>query len=223
MAGERGMDATLPRGRMIVVCGPTCTGKTTLGAHLATDLRLPFFAKDAIKERLYDTLGWSDRAWSRQLGAATMAVLYVMLDAEMAAGRSFIVESNFHAALAVPELGGRMRHWGYRAFTMQCVCDGPTLLARWRERTFNPASGRHPGHVERTMEEECAPGLLRGRDEPLLLEGTRVEVDTTDFVQVEAAYPVLLARVHSFLASGSDLAAAEPGGAPDAASVRIET
>lgn len=51
-----------PSPQVILVNGLPATGKTTLARRIATDLRLPLLAKDAIKETLFDTLGWSDRA-----------------------------------------------------------------------------------------------------------------------------------------------------------------
>src|SRR5438552_4231834 len=85
----------MPGNRIVIVTGAPCTGKTTLGKRLADDLQLPFLSKDRIKETLFDTLGWSDREWSRKLGAATMEVLYSFMETELAAGRSFLVECNF--------------------------------------------------------------------------------------------------------------------------------
>ncbi len=82
---------------VIVVNGLPATGKTTLARRLATDLHLPLLAKDVIKETLFETLGWSDRAWSRRLGAATMALLYKLLEEQLRAGRPCIVECNFYS------------------------------------------------------------------------------------------------------------------------------
>ena len=77
---------------VILVNGLPATGKTTLARRLATDLRLPLLAKDAIKETLFDTLGWSDRVWSRRLGAVTFTLLYMLLEEQLRAGRSCVVE-----------------------------------------------------------------------------------------------------------------------------------
>src|SRR5687768_2133644 len=86
----------------VIVTGLPCTGKTTLARRLSADLKLPLICKDDIKETLFDTLGWRDREWSRKLGAATMRLLYMWVEEELAAGRSFIVECNFKVEYDTP-------------------------------------------------------------------------------------------------------------------------
>ena len=46
----------------ILVAGPPASGKTTLARQLSTLMALPVFSKDHIKERLFDTLGFTCRA-----------------------------------------------------------------------------------------------------------------------------------------------------------------
>ena len=87
---------------LIIVSGPPGSGKTTLATRLAADLRLPLLTKDRIKEILFDTLGWSDRAWSQRLGTATMELLYADLEAQLAAGCPSVIESNFRVEWAGP-------------------------------------------------------------------------------------------------------------------------
>jgi predicted kinase len=50
--------------RLIIVTGLPATGKTTLARELATRLRVPMLAKDAIKEPLMSAFHASDRAQS---------------------------------------------------------------------------------------------------------------------------------------------------------------
>lgn len=64
-----------PPATVIIVSGPSCTGKTTLAHRLAAGLTVPVYSRDRIKEALFDTVGWSDRRRSQQLGAAAAAVL----------------------------------------------------------------------------------------------------------------------------------------------------
>ena len=65
---------------LVVVGGAPASGKTTLATQLSRDLRLPLLARDALKERLMDSLCSPNRARSRELGAASYALLYTMLD-----------------------------------------------------------------------------------------------------------------------------------------------
>jgi predicted kinase len=81
--------------RLIVVTGLPATGKTTLARELASRLRVPLLAKDAIKEPLLSTLGASDRAQSRRLSDASFAVLFTMAHELAAAGIDAIIEGNF--------------------------------------------------------------------------------------------------------------------------------
>ena len=73
----------MPRSLLIIVNGPPGSGKTTLGTRIAETFDLPFINKDGIKELLFDTLGWSDREWSKRLGAATYTILYHIIEAEL--------------------------------------------------------------------------------------------------------------------------------------------
>lgn len=169
---------------IIIVTGPPASGKTTLGRALAARLHMPFLYKDGIKETLFDTLGWSDREWSRTLGVATYALLFHLLEMELAAGRSLVVESNFDAERAGPSFLALRERYGFRPVQVCCVADGAVLLERCRLRATSDE--RHPGHDDLAHMAELEPALLRGRLDPLPLGGPIIEVDTTDFVKVDA-------------------------------------
>jgi predicted kinase len=168
---------------LVIVTGPPASGKTTLGRTLATRLNMPFLYKDGIKEALFDTLGWSDREWSRKLGVATYALLFHLLEMELAAGRSLVVESNFDAERDGPRFLALRDRYGFRPVQICCVADGVVLLERFRSRA--EANERHPGHVETPNIAEFEPALLRGRLDPLPLDSSLIEVDTTDFAKVD--------------------------------------
>ena len=173
---------------VIIVTGLPCTGKTTLAERLAADMNLPLLAKDRIKEALFDSLGWSDREWSRKLGVATLRLLYMWMETELAAGRSFIVESNFKSDLATPIFLEMMERYPFSPFQIICLTDGPVLLERWKARSASDT--RHPGHVEHLTLDEFAPLLIAGECVPLDIGGTVHTLDTTDFGTVDYSHLV---------------------------------
>jgi predicted kinase len=75
---------------LIIVTGHPATGKTTLSRALASGLRLPLLSKDTFKELMFDGLGWSDREWSRSVGATAISILYHTAATILSSGQSLI-------------------------------------------------------------------------------------------------------------------------------------
>ncbi len=175
----------------IIISGPPCTGKTTLGQRLAHDLRLPFLSKDRIKELLFDTLGVGDREWSKKLGAATIEMLFMLAETELAAGRSFLLEANFRPAQANGQFMALKEKYAFRAIQVECRADTAVLLDRFKTRT--ESGERHPGHIDHVTYPEVVADLLNGVYGPLEVADTVHIVDTTDFARVN--YEQLLERI----------------------------
>jgi predicted kinase len=168
---------------LIIVSGPPCAGKTTLGRRLAKALSLPFIHKDGIKESLFETLGWQDREWSQQLGRASSELLWYFAEAQLAAPRSLIIESNFDPTFATSRLLALKTKVDFEPFQVQCIAAGEMLLQRFKARA---ASGeRHPGHVDHLNYAEFQSTLTHPRLYTLEIGGSGVEVDTTDLQQID--------------------------------------
>ena len=147
------------------------------------------------KAALFDSLGWGDRAWSRKLGIASYGVLYHVVEAQLAAGRSLVVESNFDPEWHTPRFLALKERYGFAPVQILLRAEGETLLARFKARSLSDE--RHPGHVEGGQWAEQRAALLRGRTEPLALGGRVLEVDTTDSAALD--YGALVAAIRPML------------------------
>ena len=173
----------LPKPLLIIITGPPCTGKTTLGRKLAAELHLPFISKDGIKETLFESLGWRDREWSKKLGRASISLLYYFIETQLKAERSFIVESNFKAEFANLEFLELKQKYKFEPFQILCKTDGKVLFQRFKERS--ESGERHPGHIDHLNYDEFQETLFAGRQEALDIGGEIFEVDTIDFQQID--------------------------------------
>src|SRR5687767_10053733 len=75
----------MPKNVIIIISGAPATGKTTLGKKLSAKYNIPFISKDALKERIFDNLGWSDKAWSLKVSAASHRIMDYFIAEELKA------------------------------------------------------------------------------------------------------------------------------------------
>ncbi|WP_329453630.1 ATP-binding protein (plasmid) [Streptomyces sp. NBC_01724] len=185
----------MPAPTVVIVSGPPGTGKTYLARQLAARLTLPWYSRDAIKESLFDTLGWLDRQRSKELGAASVAVLFSLLSDTLGTGTSCLTESNFRRTHSSPDFQQLLSATGANPLQIQCSTDGDTLLSRFTARSSS--AERHPGHCDDQNIDEFRGELLLGRYEPLDLPGPVLTVDTTRFDDVDV--DALAAQVSALL------------------------
>ena len=178
---------------LLLIHGLPATGKTTLAHWLGQQLRWPVFHKDDIKEILFDTLGWSTRERSRQLGAGVIEILYYAMAAQLNAGVSCIVESNFDPALSSPRIAEILLKTN--AGCIQGLCHTDEVLRRQRFQ----ARVRHPGHadVELVENPNVAPATRAEALARLAVPGPVIEVDTTDLARV--SYVNILGQIQMHL------------------------
>jgi predicted kinase len=174
---------------IVVVTGPPASGKTTIARAVADGAGVPLLAKDAIKEVLFDALETGDVAWSMRLGVATYSLLYHLLEVQIAAGRSCVLEANFDTLLASEELRGLQRRRPFRALQIACEAAEDVLLERYAGR-----AGRHPGHLDTARVDGVRESIRAARWRALDLDGETLVVDTTEWSAVDVRALVDRAR-----------------------------
>lgn len=182
----------------IIITGHPCTGKTTLARRLSHDLRLPWVGRDTIKELLFESLGWSDRAWSRCLGRASYPLLYFAAGLLLSAGQSAIIESNFQAELAEPDLRRLQQTSGCRLLVIHCQAEPAVILERFRLRWQD--GRRHPGHIDDVSIAELAERVA-APERRLALGDSTITLDTTEPAAIDVSS--LIAILQAMLAGGS--------------------
>ena len=189
----------MPHPFLLIVSGLPCAGKTSIAERLAAELNLPLMTKDGIKEQLFNSLGWKDREWSRQLSRASVELLLYFTETQLSAGISFIIECNFQPDLAAPRLRAMQVKYAVVLFQIFCRADTETLYRRFEARTGT----RHPGHADEQYLAEFHDLLDRTQQKALDLAGPVMVVDTTDFQKVDFSGLVEAVRDVQRAAQGS--------------------
>lgn len=177
--------------KLIIVSGPTGSGKTYLAKYLSEATNIPYFCKDEIKEQLFDSMGWLDKEWSRKLGVAAIRLLFFLIEKELKAGRSIIAEANFKPKLDTVNVQKLVDLYHTEVLELHCHAPEEVLLNRAKGRVTS--GERHPGHVDTFLEDR----YFDLDQHEAIGVGSVCEVDTVDFAKVN--YQLLVDRVASFV------------------------
>ena len=164
---------------LIVVSGFSCTGKTTLAQKIAKRYSLPLISRDDIKESLYNSLGYSDREWSKKLGVASYELLYLFLDKILVNKQDLIVESNFQPEFDERKFLNLKNKHQFNLLQIHCYAATEVILERFKNRAISGT--RHPGHVDHLNNEEIKLNLQKGSYEIFKASDRSIKIDTTDF------------------------------------------
>jgi len=158
------------------VSGAPGTGKSTIAAAIAAELRWPLLSLDPVKELLADVLGLGDEDWSDRVGDAAAAVV-------------FRQAADFPDAVAEGWWRGARRDRAAEVFAgateVFCRCEPGLALRRMRERH---GRSRHPIHrdvINPAMLERASE--LAATVQPLGLGGELITADTGQPGAVAAA------------------------------------
>lgn len=168
---------------VVIVTGPAGAGKTVLGKRLSRELGLPFINKDEFKEILFDTLGLDNRGWFEPLEAASMEMLFHVLEAQLEVGQSVVVEAAFIPQNHTARFLALQREHNFAPVQILCDAHEEILFQRFVERI--ESGERHPGHADHLTSYGQFTALRREREYGALdIGGLFLGVDTTDFEAV---------------------------------------
>ncbi len=186
---------------LILVSGAPATGKTTIAAAISRELGIACIHKDVIKESLLDSLGTRDREWSKQVGAASIRLMFKLIEDQLAVGSSVLAESNFRPEYDRPRLERFEARYSPAVVEVHCSAAPEVVVSRYRRR--GEAGERHPGHLhDEVVIEELANGLNTGMWVPISADEHVIPVDTTDFEAVDVV--AIAAAVRSRIERGNE-------------------
>ena len=180
---------------IIIVTGRPAAGKSTLAKWLSQELKLLLVSKDPIREELFDRLGWKDRKWAQELGKASVDMMFYFAKAALEVGHSIIMDNSFYPPVSNPRFIALKEQYHAQSIQIVCDADRETLFQRFKTRAN--LGGRHPGHGDHDVLEELHRNLGDNNSTILEIDGTVIEVDTTDFSNVD--YRKILDQVNSTL------------------------
>lgn len=191
----------------ILIAGMPATGKTTFAQKLALELGVPRLSKDAIKESLYDTLGFRSRAEKVRLGEAAYRVQLDMAESLLRSGLSVVLENNFED-VSLPPLKALLARRACMPVTVLFDGDPAVVYRRFVLRDQSPE--RHRGHVVNTEYPERVPVPYAAPSIESFLEsverrgfrrfdagGPRLVVDATRLEEID--HPAILSWIRSQL------------------------
>ena len=184
--------------QLIIVTGRPAAGKTTLAQWLARELQIPVISKDSIREVLFHQLGWKDREWAQMLGRATIDLMFYFAERQLEVGRSLLLDNAFDPVLSASRFLDLTTRYGAQTIQIICNSDQDTLFERFKARA--DLGGRHPGHRDADVFDQLRSQLAQNHSPRMELAGPVLEVDTTDFDQVD--YQSILRQVKLIVASG---------------------
>jgi len=184
---------------LIIVHGLPATGKTAVSTEISNRLHIPVFAKDALKEAMFDTVGYSDKAWSSKVSHASHRLMDIIIEQELGCSRSLMVEGNFKPDIDSARFHRLCEKYSASCLQLLCWAEGEGLYNRFQERETSP--DRHPAHVHPDYPRSLVKELLApGKAVPLYSVDNTIEIDTSDFSLID--YTMLTSKISSFMTDG---------------------
>ena len=190
------------------MAGLPASGKSSFADYASKELSIPVIAKDDIKEKLFDTIGFKSYSEKTQLDIAAANIMMFTASKILDAGGSVILDNNFEDR-NLENLSKVIENHPCNVITVRFDCEMKEAYRRYVQRDKDPS--RHPGHVlmtcyppvdgvedavkDMTEESFCEKYTRRGTMRFSL--GKLITVDAMDFKSV--SYPQIMKQLKDSL------------------------
>jgi predicted kinase len=174
---------------LLIITGDPATGKSTLAKHCSGQLGVPICSRDMIKELMFDSLGWSDREWSKRIGSASFELMFYFLNVFLDAGSSVILDCNLSSENARKTLREILSGRSHDVAEVICNPKPEIAFKRFRDRARNGI--RHPGHGDDSNLEEFRATIGNHPQDPMIPGSKLIIVDTGISSEADVSRQVL--------------------------------
>lgn len=173
----------MAQAKLVIVGGSLATGKTTLAKKISDHTGFTWISKDAMKEALFDVIGYRNRQWSREVGALAFPLFVGVVEMFVSRGESIVTDAPLICESDIGWLNSLVEKHGVQIKQVHLTANPDVLRQRFIDRAN---TDRHPGHNDalETVLEEFDKKYFSKTFIPLPIKGETKIVDTTDFEQV---------------------------------------
>lgn len=167
---------------LILVSGHPAAGKSTLAKKISEELNIPLVSPDAIKETMWDNMGWDHDVenWHK-FGGTSYELMYLFIHSLLSREKSVIVDANFSPEKANSRLKEIKKKYGCVLLQINCSCSKEEIIKRFKERL--KSNEYHSGHkhgITKIYSEGDVYSRIEKGNYKLDIDGKTFEVDTTN-------------------------------------------
>jgi predicted kinase len=161
----------VPPPTLIIISGPSGTGKTTLAHEIARRVPCIAICRDEIKEGMVHTVGSFEPRWGDELTQRTFPVFFEVLGMLLRAGVTVVAEAAFQHHVWAPQLEPLLEIAACRVVRCRADTDVATKRVAGRVRT---------AHADRAFLDDLASGRAFYQEfRHIELDIPTIDVDTT--------------------------------------------
>jgi predicted kinase len=129
--------------KLIIVCGLSGSGKTSLAKELSKKMKIICFHKDSLKEKLFELLNGKSEEDSIKIGKLAIKLFFTLIEEQLSRNLDLIIEAPFNFMEDYKLLGKWEKSYELDLYSIICSIDNKTRKGRIQSRE------RHEAHWSR--------------------------------------------------------------------------